>query len=217
MPPPVREGGGVAPVSEAFRPPPFKARLEGADLTQGPLPHELLERQEIGVPPAVLEYRQLHTGVGRPGDELFTVGRRRDERLVHHHVEAMGDGGCGEVEVGRAGGCRGRRGQGPRPGRTVPPASGRSGPAGSAWPPRRPVPDPPSRSRPASSRDPPRSAAHGRPCRRSRIRRRRCGWVPLRSPAPITAPPKGSAGGVRCGGCRRVRPACRPPPLRPRP
>ena len=42
---------------------------------RAPSREELLERQEVGVPPAVLEDRELHAGVGRPGDEFFTVGR----------------------------------------------------------------------------------------------------------------------------------------------
>ena len=100
---PVSEVGSIAPVPEPLRPPPLKARFEGADVTQGALTYELLERQEVGVPPAVLEHRQLHTGVGRAGDELITVGRCGDERLVHHHVEAMGYCRSGQVEVGERG------------------------------------------------------------------------------------------------------------------
>ena len=71
------QDGGVAPVPEAFGPPPFKPRLKGADLAQAPSRTSFLQRQEVGVPPAVLEHRQLHPAVGRPGDQLLAMGRGR--------------------------------------------------------------------------------------------------------------------------------------------
>ena len=124
------QGGGVPPVPEAFRPPPLKARLEGPDLPQRAVREELLERQEVGVPPAVLEHRELHAGVGRPGDEFFTVGRRGDEGLVHHHVEAVGDRRGGEVEVRQRRGAEDHEVQVPGEGEQRLRASGRSGRCG---------------------------------------------------------------------------------------
>ena len=135
--------GGVAPVPEALRPPPFKARFEAADLAQRSFPDELSQRQEVGVPAAVLKYRELHAGVGRPGDERLALGRRRDERLVHHHVQAVGHGRLGEVEMGQRGRSEDHQVKVTRRGRTGPPAWGRSGRPGKASPLRRRGPDPP--------------------------------------------------------------------------
>jgi hypothetical protein len=93
------ERGRIAPVPEAFRPPPFKTRLERPHLAQGTFPQQFLQRQEVGVPPSVLEDRELHTGVGRAGGQLLTLGHCDDERLVHHNIQAAGDCGGAKLQV----------------------------------------------------------------------------------------------------------------------
>lgn len=95
----VRQGGSVPPVPESFRPPPLEPRLECADFAQRSFPDEFPERQEVGVPSAVLEHRQMHTGVGCLGDKRLALCRCGDERLIHHHRKTMRYCRCCQIEV----------------------------------------------------------------------------------------------------------------------
>ena len=218
MPPP---SAGVGAVSRQL-PKPSAATTRSATRSGAPRPgrprRELLQRQEVAVPPAVLEDRELHAGVGRSAMSSSPSAAVTCERLVHDHVEAVRRARCGEVDVRRRGRAEDHEVEVAGERRTA--SSGRRDDPGARVEPRR------GRGARPGRRDDRRPA-------RSRGRRRGSGaWKTLpEMPKPTTAvrigcrcgirliraPPRGSAAGVRSAGCRRGRRACRTRRPRPRP
>jgi len=85
----------LAPALSDQRTVPIKTALDGDDVAETTGRDLGLKGQEIGVPAAVLEYRNQAAGLCGQGDQTFGVGQCGGERLVDDDRLAGADGGLG--------------------------------------------------------------------------------------------------------------------------
>ena len=91
---------------------PLERGLEPLDLAESSLRDQPLQREDVGVPAAVLVDAQRYAGCLRLGDDVTGVGRGEGERLVAHDRQVEADGLQGKGSVGVR---RGRDGDGRDP------------------------------------------------------------------------------------------------------
>src|SRR5579885_819348 len=73
----------------------LEARLEPIDIFQSAVIDELLEREEIIVPAAILENAQRSHGRPAQGDQVLAILAACGERFIHNHGQPSLKGGCG--------------------------------------------------------------------------------------------------------------------------